>query len=84
MLGEGILKGLAETARNRVPMPREETEWLATTAFNHAVDCYFAKQDEVCKKWAFKAFELAHLVADGGRLEEVLHERFMRLRFDVK
>jgi hypothetical protein len=67
-----------------VPLPPEETEWLATTVFNHAVDCYFAKQDDLCKKWAFKAFDLAHLCADGGQLEGILHEHFIKLKFDVK
>ncbi|OIW27318.1 SPO22-domain-containing protein [Coniochaeta ligniaria NRRL 30616] len=83
-LADEYVRILTETAESRVPLPREETEWLATAAFNHAVDCYFAKQDGLCKEWAAKAFALAHLVADGGGLERVLHERFMRLRFDVK
>jgi hypothetical protein len=75
---------IREAGRNRVPLPEEETEWLAATAFNHAVDCYYAKRDEECRKWAFRAFELAHLLPDGGRLEEVLHERFLGLRFEVQ
>lgn len=74
----------AEAATNKVPLPAEETEWLAATAFNHAVDCYYGKRDEECKAWACRAFELAHLLPYGGQLEEVLHERFMGLRFDVQ
>lgn len=83
-LADEYVEIITEATRNNVPLPPEETEWLATTAFNHAVDFYFAKQDELCKKWAFKAFDLAHLCGDGGVLEEMLHERFMRLKFDVE
>lgn len=75
---------IAEAARNKVPLPTEETEWLAATAFNHAVDCYYGRRDEDCRTWAVRAFQLAHLLPDGGRLEEVLHERYMGLRFDVQ
>lgn len=66
----------------KVPPPWEETEWLAVSAFNHAVDCYWGKRDDDCRRWAFRAFEMAHLMGDGGRLEELLHGRFMELRFD--
>lgn len=76
---------LDEAGRKDVATLPEETEWLAATAFNHAVDCYFARRDGACKEWAARAFELAHLVpGDEGRLEAVLHERFSRLRFDVQ
>lgn len=74
---------IKEARDKDAPVPDEETEWLATTAYNHAVDCYFQKKDEVCKGWAFRAFELAHLVGDGGVLEEVLHRGFIKLKFDA-
>lgn len=92
-LDDGLALGLAgeyvtlldEAGRKNIPTPPEETEWLAATAFNHAVDCYFARRDGACREWAARAFELAHLVpGDEGRLEAVLHERFLRLRFDVQ
>lgn len=65
-------------------MPAEELEWLATTAFNHAVDCYTARQDERSRQWASKALNLAHYCDDHGGLEGLLHEKLLSLRFDAK
>jgi hypothetical protein len=61
----------------------EELEWMATTAFNHSVDCYSTNQDELSKQWASKALSLAHYYLDGGRLEKILQEKYLTLRFDT-
>ncbi|RKU40879.1 hypothetical protein DL546_001180 [Coniochaeta pulveracea] len=82
-LADEYIDLIQNAKRNTVPLPPEELEWLATTAFNHAVDFYFAKQDRLCQKWAFKAFALAHLYEDGGALEKMLHDRYGTLKFDA-
>jgi hypothetical protein len=61
--------------------PEEELEWMATTAFNHAIDCYSAHEMERAKDWAAKAINLAHYCND-SRLEEILQSKYLRLRFD--
>jgi hypothetical protein len=61
--------------------PEEELEWMATTAFNHAIDCYSAYEMERAKDWAAKAINLAHYCND-ARLEEILQSKYLRLRFD--
>jgi hypothetical protein len=55
---------------------------MATTAFNHAADFYVARELERAKEWATKAINLAHWCGDGGRLEEILQSKYLRLRFD--
>ncbi|EAW14087.1 uncharacterized protein ACLA_071200 [Aspergillus clavatus NRRL 1] len=60
--------------------PREELDWLATTAFNRAVDFYLASADEDCRRWAESAFALADLVkTDGGALGRLLRHNFAKL-----
>lgn len=63
--------------------PSEELEWLASTAFNRAVDFYLAGQDADCKCWVDRALELAALLAGNGRgsqggrsLLDVLREKY--------
>lgn len=46
--------------------PVDELEWLATTAFNRAVDFYRDSEDARCRRWAGKAIEVAELVDGGG------------------
>ena len=62
--------------------PPEEMEWLATTAFNRAVDFYCASQDAECRRWAEKALRLGRAVPDGGRLGELLQEKFLGLAWE--
>ncbi|SPQ20408.1 14822ea5-0490-4dac-a6c0-22cd1d76eaed [Thermothielavioides terrestris] len=61
--------------------PEEELEWMATTAFNHAIDCYGAHEVERARDWATKAINLAHYCND-GRLEEILQSKYLRLSLD--
>ena len=59
--------------------PPEELEWLATTAFNLAIDFYCTSQDSVCRVWAEKALALSNLCDDGGALHEVLRRKYQGL-----
>jgi hypothetical protein len=61
------------------PYPSEELDWIATKAFNHAVDLYLGQQEEACKTWASKAINVAQYVNDGGSLERLLQEKLAGL-----
>ena len=62
--------------------PAEELEWIATVAFNRAVDFFVAEDDEACKRWAEKALNIAACCMDNGNLQNALQEKFMGLKFD--
>ncbi|KAL8654418.1 MAG: hypothetical protein Q9210_001512 [Variospora velana] len=62
--------------------PAEELEWIATTAFNRAVDFYCTSQDDACRSWAGKAISLANLGDDHGQLHELLQNKYMGLAWD--
>ena len=68
-------------SQSQATWPEEELEWMATTSFNHAIDCYSAHETERAKEWASKAINLAHYCHD-GRLEEILQSKYLRLSFD--
>ena len=72
-----------EASQTEIPYPSEELEWIATKAFNHAVDLYCGGHDEECKNWAGKAINLSHFCGDGGALERLLGGKFIGLRFGV-
>ena len=55
---------------------------MATTAFNHAIDCYGSHGAERAREWATKAINLAHYCPEEGRLEQALQEKYLRLNFD--
>ena len=59
--------------------PPEELEWLATTAFNRAIDFYCTSEDVLCRLWAGKALALSNLCEDGGALHEVLQQKYQGL-----
>jgi hypothetical protein len=74
--------------------PSEELEWLASTAFNHAVDLWFAgvedqangqeEGNEQARVWAEKALMLAGSVGGVGDgmqgLHKVLRDKWMKLK----
>ncbi|KEQ69702.1 SPO22-domain-containing protein [Aureobasidium namibiae CBS 147.97] len=74
--------------------PSEELEWLASTAFNHAVDLWFAgaeeeaymqeEGNEQARVWAEKALMLAGSVGGVGDgmqgLHKVLQDKWMKLK----
>ncbi|KAF7181031.1 hypothetical protein CNMCM7691_000160 [Aspergillus felis] len=60
--------------------PSDELKWLATMAFNRAVDLYLASADEDCRKWGEIAFTLAGFVKDdGGALLRMLRQNYAKL-----
>jgi hypothetical protein len=66
--------------------PADELEWLCTMLFNLAVDFYVAEEAEAARRWAWKALEVADVLAaagevggDGGVLVRVLRERMGKL-----
>lgn len=61
--------------------PEEELEWLATTAFNRAVDFYLESADRESRQWAEKALDLATVMRDGG-LKRVLRSKAEELEWD--
>lgn len=63
------------------PYPSEELEYIATTAFNHAVDFYCLGEDTACKSWAEKAISIAGFCGDRGALQGLLQEKLVGLRF---
>lgn len=63
------------------PFPTEELEWMATTAFNRAVDFYCAGDDEIAKDWAGKALNIAQHCSDEGSLERLLQSKLLELKF---
>ncbi|KAG4436689.1 hypothetical protein IFR05_007837 [Cadophora sp. M221] len=68
----------SETQR---PFPAEELEWMATTAFNRAVDFYCAGDDEIAKDWAGKALNISQYCSDEGSLERLLQSKLLELKF---
>ena len=77
------LNDLTQTLSSRLQQsmsyPPEELEWLASTAFNRAIDFYCISQDVACRLWAEKALALSNLCEDGGALHEVLQQKYQGL-----
>ncbi|KAI4727187.1 hypothetical protein E4T49_05102 [Aureobasidium sp. EXF-10728] len=85
-----------KAATRQIPeaYPPEELEWLAATAFNHAVDLWFAgvetgsdgqgRGNEQARAWAEKALMLAGSVGGAAAgvqgLHKVLQDKWMKLR----
>ncbi|KAI4675119.1 uncharacterized protein J4E88_008023 [Alternaria novae-zelandiae] len=61
--------------------PKSELEWLASTAFNRAVDFYLSEDDVKTKKWADQAFIVAQWIDDNGAMRDFLMDRFANLKF---
>ena len=81
-----LLKEACDKARelreaSRPAWPEEELEWIATTSFNHAIDCYSTHDIDRAKDWATKAINLAHYCHD-KQLEGILQNKYLRLRFE--
>ncbi|KAG9964353.1 SPO22-domain-containing protein, partial [Aureobasidium melanogenum] len=85
----------SKAATRQIPevYPPEELEWLASTAFNHAVDLWFAgieagevqgEHNEQARVWAEKALMLAGSVGRVGvgvqGLHKVLQDKWMKLK----
>ncbi|KAI4744710.1 hypothetical protein E4T50_04904 [Aureobasidium sp. EXF-12298] len=86
----------SKAATQQIPeaYPQEELEWLASTAFNHAVDLWFADAEEEAngqeegteqaRVWAEKSLMLAGSVSGVGDgtlgLHKVLQDKWMKLK----
>ncbi|KAI2632324.1 hypothetical protein GGR54DRAFT_30058 [Hypoxylon sp. NC1633] len=79
---EDICRLVKQCANSQKPIPPQELEWFATTAFNHGVDLFGAHEDELSKQWVFHALTLAHYHEDGGELERELQKRQISLKWD--
>ncbi|KAK4166205.1 meiosis protein SPO22/ZIP4 like-domain-containing protein [Cladorrhinum sp. PSN259] len=71
-----------ELREGQANWPEEELEWMAATAFNHAINCYSADEKKRAKEWSTRAIKLAKYCDDGGRLEEILKSKYSRLGLD--
>ncbi|OBT38584.1 hypothetical protein VE00_10937 [Pseudogymnoascus sp. WSF 3629] len=84
-LAENLLDQVTELAGSaddsETPYPMEELEYVATTAFNRAVDYYCTGEDEACRRWAGKAVGVAGFCANGGGLRSPLQEKLVGLQF---
>jgi len=89
--GDSIAESLLDQVQNLAleaqeseqPYPVEELEWIATTAFNRAVDFYCAGEDVLCKNWAAKAITIASLCPGDGALQGLLEQKFLGLSWDT-
>ncbi len=66
------------------PLPRDEVEWIAATAFNEAVDWFGGGEEERAREWADRAINLAHYCNDEGSLEAILQEKYLLLQLEEK
>lgn len=62
------------------PYPEDELQWLATTAFNRAVDLLAVENRQAADQWMEAALELARYAADNGSL----HAQLTRTREEAK
>jgi hypothetical protein len=64
--------------------PAEELEWIATTAFNRAIDFYCANDDQACKDWVEKALAVSEELVDvdNGDTKRLLKENYLALGLD--
>ncbi|KAJ5805270.1 hypothetical protein N7474_011157 [Penicillium riverlandense] len=78
--GMSSISGILED-RSWYPYPIEELEWLASVAFNKAVDFYRAARDEEYQRWGMKAVQVAESVdrVSGGVLARMLRANMERL-----
>ncbi|PYI28538.1 hypothetical protein BP00DRAFT_459349 [Aspergillus indologenus CBS 114.80] len=87
-LAESVLDQVLVLVRDwkMTEFPEGEVQWMASVAFNRAVDFYLAGEDGECRRWAGKAIALADLlllVVDGedggGALGRLLRARYGKL-----
>ena len=62
------------------PYPEDELQWLATTAFNKAVDLLAVENRQAADQWMEAALELAKYAADNGSL----HAQLTRTREEAE
>jgi hypothetical protein len=62
--------------------PKTELEWMATSAFNLAIDYYVADDDANCTLWAEKAMTVAQWLEDDGQLRDTLMKKYAALQLN--
>ena len=72
-----------EASKKNQKYPSEELEWIATRAFNHAVDLYCWNDDNGCLRWSSKALNISHYCTDNGALKKTLQDKLIKLKLDV-
>lgn len=60
--------------------PKDELAWLATTAFNHAVDLFCAHDNVGSRPWAEHALGLAMAAGEDTGLHTALHAKWLRMQ----
>jgi hypothetical protein len=68
------------TEMRNQPYPEDELQWLATTAFNKAVDLLAVEDCATAEQWMEAALELARYAADNGSL----HAQLTKTREEAK
>jgi hypothetical protein len=74
-ISEALITHVVNLCQASGAFPMSTVEYLSTTTFNHAVDCFSAGDDDACREWAARAMTLATALADGGSLRQLLSER---------
>ena len=74
-------------AAGRHSYPAEELEYLATTAYNQAIDFHCEQEKEKSQTWAEMAMSVAELLknvegGDGGALFDLLGKKWSALRWE--
>ncbi|KAF3008729.1 hypothetical protein E8E13_009809 [Curvularia kusanoi] len=80
-LGQGTTSANLESKQSDC-YPATELEWMATSAFNRAVDYFVSDDDAKCKLWAEKAMTVAQWLEDDGQLRDLLMGKFSALQFN--
>ncbi|KAL4918229.1 meiosis protein SPO22/ZIP4 like-domain-containing protein [Aspergillus aurantiobrunneus] len=85
ILAESVLDQALVLARQnsntRSSYPKDELQWMATSAFNRAVEFFLVSADGECHRWAGKAIALADFIEeDRGELGRLLRQNFTKLQ----
>ncbi|KAM0719528.1 hypothetical protein Q7P37_003658 [Cladosporium fusiforme] len=72
LVGQAASLARRGTERRNDPYPEDELQWLATMAFNKAVDLLAAGDGETAEQWIEASLELARYAADNGSLHALL------------
>ncbi len=68
LLGQATRMAKRQQSKALEAFPETELQWLATTAFNKAVDLLSTGANESCMEWIQAALDLAYYAGDNGAL----------------
>ena len=80
---ETLAQATVIAGANPTTFPPAELEWLATTAFNKAVDAFNLNDDAAKEGWGMAAIALAEKTSDEGVLADVLRNSFAKIILKV-